>query len=799
METSSIIKHLLIDDDSLQEYYSGILVDYSSIKRRVFLLERNESKVIPDHYYKLSQEKTFQNLGDSVAGVLTNGLAELAKEYLEFRGKRIYVKQSMQNGWQGLITRMPPLVLHAALLHSKYPLVVDSIADVQRYAKNYILPNIRYTALSHPYLPQMEEFISSNKGLHDLHMHLNNATETDSTWQDFLDTPEKIYHDLEIGFKNQLVREQFEQESTLLSPLRFYDLIRIARRIRNYLFEMVCHDSVCTKEKDTELKLNSPRELLLKILDLNNPEYNGLGNPFISLLDNSATESCCPMVVECLMYIKVFKYISEHPRESVSGMFHFYLLILGLANRLLVQQTHQYGFQQFKKHTVDELRSESERTYYKRFLQLQGNELRNLRFLEGRFSPKDTQAGNETLISKIEKGWEQLLKHFDENDNEKPELKLIAHFIKEEDKNPESDYRHQLLRSNIWNKATVLGIMYKNHHPLMKNFVGIDAASSEFDTPPEVFAPSFRILRRRGIKNFTFHAGEDFFHIIGGLRAIYETIDFMEFRNGDRIGHAVASGLDPQIWINNVGEEILIRQGNYMDDLLFAYHFIVEHEIVELKTCLPFIANKVADLSFAIYGNYFPNDLLIKAWKLRKYCPMLLLASEREYAEPYRVFCDEEFQSGRKTISDITKDKRIEVLRLYHRADVRKKYKEIIKIKVEDILSVEGIRALQKGVLKLMHEKEIVIETLPTSNVRIGNHHNFDTYHLYNWLNWKEEGLPIPPIVVGTDDTGIFATNIYNEYANIYCNLTHHHQMGHDKVMNLIREFDNNAKVYKFK
>jgi len=105
---------------------------------------------------------------------------------------------------------------------------------------------------------------------------------------------------------------------------------------------------------------------------------------------------------------------------------------------------------------------------------------------------------------------------------------------------------------------------------------------------------------------------------------------------------------------------------------------------------------------------------------------------------------------------------------------------------------------LQQTILKHMHKKEVVIETLPTSNVRIGQHHSFDTYHLWNWVKWEEEGHSIPPIVVGTDDTGIFATNIYNEYANIYCHLTCQCRMVHHDAMSLIEKLDKNASIYRF-
>lgn len=105
---------------------------------------------------------------------------------------------------------------------------------------------------------------------------------------------------------------------------------------------------------------------------------------------------------------------------------------------------------------------------------------------------------------------------------------------------------------------------------------------------------------------------------------------------------------------------------------------------------------------------------------------------------------------------------------------------------------------LQLMLLRYLNEKEIVIETLPTSNVRIGHHHTYDTYHLWNWIKWENEGNPIPPIVVGTDDPGIFATNIYNEYSNIYCKLVYVHHVSRNQAMSVIEKLDKNSQIYKF-
>ena len=119
-------------------------------------------------------------------------------------------------------------------------------------------------------------------------------------------------------------------------------------------------------------------------------------------------------------------------------------------------------------------------------------------------------------------------------------------------------------------------------------------------------------------------------------------------------------------------------------------------------------------------------------------------------------------------------------------------------ISVNDVFSDDDLVRLQQLVLEEMHDRQIVIETLPTSNVMIGHHHDFSTYHLYNWYQWGKQGLKMPAIVVGTDDAGIFATNIYNEYCHIYCLLVFDKGLAPQEAVTFIRQLCHNAEVYKF-
>jgi len=798
MKIDSVLRHLMTDDESLSAYLEGFTVDFRDVKRRMLLKERNENNRIPDHHYRLIQEQTFENI-NNLGAILRTGLYNLAAARLQISGDRIFVQQQKQNDWQELITRIPPLILQTAFIHIEKPLTDLSSEGLAKYFENYLVPNFRNTALPHPFIPQFEQYITDHQGLHDLHMHLNGATETDSTWQNFLSYPDKCYEELEKAFSVQKVREQLEQESKLLVPLKFYNLLKTARKIRVALFDFIFSMNKEKYEGITEAAV-------LRMIMIPETKQSLLHNPFAGLISADASFPR-EMAVEALMNVLVFRYLSFNSEGIVAKLFHFYLLILGLCNRLLVQQTHQYGFEQFQKHTLNGLREHTEKIYLDRFLQLHGNEFRNISFLEGRFSPKKTSEENIALLNAVGTGWKNLQAEIqkivsveDRNGSSgpvtKPQLKLVAHFIKREDAvPPDPDIRHRSLRNDTWDRAHVLALLKKNYPSYTSVITGIDAAASEFDAPPEVFAPSFRMLRRYGWRNFTYHAGEDFYHIISGLRAVYEAVVFTEMEEGNRIGHATATGLSAEQWIKALGSRTLIKKGEWLDNLIFVYHLITTGEIHSLNHHIQLLSSEIQGLSHQIYRKYYPVKGLEDAWLLRKYCPVMMLSRNQEEAQNNNVYDSFEFAEIQKQkISSET----LEIIRCYQSAFFRTSYNEIINISTSAIFCAEDITVLQLEVLKHLHKREIVIETLPTSNVRIGHHQDYNTYHLWNWIKWENEGYFIPPIVVGTDDTGIFATNIYNEYANIYCHLTGGGKMTHAGAMNVIGRLDKNAAIYRF-
>jgi hypothetical protein len=350
---------------------------------------------------------------------------------------------------------------------------------------------------------------------------------------------------------------------------------------------------------------------------------------------------------------------------------------------------------------------------------------------------------------------------------------------------------------DIAKRASVL-ISTLNKFSRFRNLVtGVDAAASEFDAPPEVFAPVYRKMRRAGIRHFTYHAGEDFYHIIGGMRAIYEAITFCNLKEGDRIGHAVASGVAPSLWLSMAGKTILVHQGQYLDDLVFARHLIIHEELSQLFGKLPLIESKITDLFSQVYQQTAAQQIIEQAWLMRQCCPLTVI----EKSDNILIYdpSEERLPLEKKFVqTSATLNLCEELFKCYHDKRYMESYKKIVEIETTADFSEDEMCILQKGVLTFMANKNIVIETLPTSNIRIGLHRDYQTYHLYNWLQLKKQNVKIPVIVVGSDDTGIFATSIFNEFGNIYECLIQHPDFSQEQVMDVIKKIDEASRLYRF-
>ncbi|MBO7048716.1 MAG: hypothetical protein J6W62_07395 [Spirochaetia bacterium] len=752
----SQIKFFQCDMISLNDYHHGYRVSFDDVKRRLLLKQRELNVGISDNCYKLNQKKSFYGI-DSFISFFTKAIPDYIKKYLYINQTKIYVKEDYFIEWQDLITNCSPLFLMAEFLHSLHILSNFDWQEVQHIFSLYILENSRYTALVSPNIKPLDDFFEQNKGFYDLHIHLNGITESDAVWQSFLSDKYHNLYNISKKINTDSFKQQLEQMGLDYSLNDFLSLINRAKAIREYFFRKI----FCDSKHYMQERISSD--------SFYNPFLMLVGKPEIPMHPNRQLR------YELLMYIIVLKYLEKEQDEHMAMCLHEYLLIAGFFHQLLVQNSMQFGFTQFQNITLNDIRAETDRNQLNKFLQICGNNLKNINTIELRFSPKDSIDKQMPILRQIKRDWEKLqeiVTHKDPSYDFKPNYVLIAHFIKQKDKDS-INIPFEKLRTNLEKKKLMLQSLKNMGSALSKKIVAIDAASSEFDTPPEVFAPFFNELREKQCFNhMTYHAGEDFYHILSGLRAIYEVIMFMQMKNGDRIGHATATGIDIETWLSIVGKQILLPKGEYLDDLVFAYNLINEEHIEELFHILQFLNMNIEKLSYEVYDEAYNVSLLIDCWKMRN-------------QEPRNIKFD-----GDK--------KKKDYFEKYNNKIIRKKYNEPVEINVTDVFNVDQLVKLQQAILCLMQRKEIIIETLPTSNLRIGYHKTLESYQLFNWFKWRKKGIPIPPIILGTDDPGIFSTNIYNEFALIYCYMVYKENLSRSETMTFLQEINANSRIYSF-
>ena len=369
-----------------------------------------------------------------------------------------------------------------------------------------------------------------------------------------------------------------------------------------------------------------------------------------------------------------------------------------------------------------------------------------------------------------------------------PKVGLVFHFIKKEQKYSQIVRGTILREKEDYLQYMGLYIEYKkqlkllhnlrnnnaNKFPFDKYLVGIDVASLENEVPTWVFTavyenardsksepinkPKGRIHQSLG---FTFHAGEDFRHIISGLRRIHEVIIHLKFHAGDRIGHGVALGIDPKKWeIQN--KTIIIPRVELLENYLWAYDLLSNYCDESSVINLDYLEKTIHKIAEEIYGegiNVSVNTLL-KAYRG-------LFKMDRNLFEESEEFFDE---MNDKVIS-FMKDKATQFSSEFWQYTRQSnffahKMNEPIHVKIEE-QEVEITKIIQSLVKKAVDEKGVIVEINPSSNVVIADIDTIDENQVYGINNY---GYHFDNLIVciNSDDPSVFNTNVANELGYIY-------------------------------
>ncbi|QGZ41056.1 hypothetical protein IP92_03617 [Pseudoduganella flava] len=341
---------------------------------------------------------------------------------------------------------------------------------------------------------------------------------------------------------------------------------------------------------------------------------------------------------------------------------------------------------------------------------------------------------------------------------------------------------------------------------------GLDVAGDENLVRSEVFAPVLRWLRRgllsrppgeQGSAGFhlSIHAGEDYAHPLSGMRHVDETVRFCDMRAGDRIGHGLALGIEPQAWVARHGD-MLLTVDEHVDNLVWAWH-----QACELSARLPLAAQIIPRLERRI-ASFLPHvswsktrldvtpQCLHDAWALRRNCHYQILSNPtRIYDTKLRAAAPDYDRLVEHQHDTASTPERLYFL--YQQRDPAAKPRNVLirqpsgsgsdlpPPRAGNLLhdeeteqDLEFMCALQDHLLDHYDVMGLIIEANPTSNVYIARLENHSEHPIFRWYppnesclgageRWNRFGLRRGPIkvLVNTDDPGIMPTTLRTEYA----------------------------------
>ncbi len=427
-----------------------------------------------------------------------------------------------------------------------------------------------------------------------------------------------------------------------------------------------------------------------------------------------------------------------------------------------------------------------------------------------------------------------------------PALGIVYHFIKTERLDDLSGYfcwrdfgqeggysgHSVVLRQDMANIAMAIEELRSSVLHLDEYIVGIDAASDENAMEPWMFAPAYNRMRSRRISRpvrrsgesggkyslvqnigFTYHVGEDFRHILSGLRHIDEVIERFHYKPGDRLGHAIALGVDIRKWARG-NEVIPVPAQEYLEDLLWIWGVNVKAGI-DLPLQLERLEERILSLAAEIYARAetITVRMLYEAYSMKFLEDHETILREQEDwlqkeeqgtggngaeeeengAEGGRTFC---YYSHRCAIGNREWTAK-RLLCTNYCPVFLERYQSVILTRIEEP-DVAVWERLQEYLLEKVEKNGIYVETNPASNLTIGDFEDFRDHPIFrmNSIRAQERGHRIM-VTVNSDDPAVFHTNVENELSYLYY-ATEHAGVPKEEVLSWIDRIRQNGLEASF-
>ena len=567
---------------------------------------------------------------------------------------------------------------------------------------------------------------------------------------------------------------------------------------------------------------------------------------------------------DTFLWILFTEVLREHKNSYLKDFIFVYHSLRNIIHSFVTQETQEGGLEMFSSYSRSSIRRDKKNyELYDTF----GSILdKNYTFyIEGRLIFHDSQ---EKIVKDIVQWYTAFIASSLEIKNSKNQIKFMLHYKKEKDKplpNKQKNNhrkplflleRYQEHRRKIFQLTLVflefLGNKkysnYKIYLPLTPNdkylddfykrnvaikevnikgnyllldlptlISGIDVASLEYNSPPEIFAPVYNYIKnsRKLLDKpfqFSFHAGEDLEDIASSLRTIVESVIFLNLKKGDRLGHALSLGYNYKKSKKEF-DNFLTTKGKALDNATFLYFifYSLYHEN-NRHQYLDVFEQKILRLSAEIYGNDYTVHQHINAWLLRRNSPQQIktliyanvqhngnniIEKSAEYLKrcssddyyknkllyQYKLFFKHALQDvfklqlkesnffNRRYESARSDTKAWEILLRYHfETAVREEELQPIE---EDFCPINTIQITQDLIMEhIIAQNDIIIEVMPTSNLLNSQISSYSKHPLFRFkpvdgdlTPYNHHNIRTTPlkIIINTDNPGFQATSYLNE------------------------------------
>lgn len=801
-------------------------LEWSKWREPVYLAYQPWAARYPDHVFASAWRLLSEQQPDH--GPLLTALSALVDEFVELRHGAARVRRDLFGAWQqGLASRLSTLPIQAAVRASNGSALLSppptSLPEGESSNGKTAAWRRQIVPLLRPEEAPVADYIE-REGLHESHLHLNGSTHAEICWLRALRNIRAETRDFVTTWRHekgtQFVCELIGQVNPELTPQVFHQHLLAASRLRAWLV------GAGTSQIATGAQLPFSCE---SVCDAGEGEWpDGL-----ALLAPSWRNE--PDIQDELSWMEaLISQLMQQPSVQLSRMFHTYLLLMNQYYRLLVQSEAQFGFDQFQKLTLTKLRDPSEREFRSRFNAMHGlrSATSTLGYLEGRFSPKDDLRKAGHLYQAILGGYHGYLRDTSgatELSGSPPRslstllreldvffakqtlphrsiqrLALVAHFIKR-DWSPKANgksgpFRHYPLDVALRQATNVL-LLSLGRWPLLRTWIrGVDAAANERHAPPDVFAPVFRVCHRAGLSRRSYHAGEDFRHLLSGIATMWEALELLQFRNGDRIGHGTAMGIRPSLWLDRMPRKIALPRGEWLQGVLAAWQLL--RDIPEMQGCSNRLQRELEVVAHEVFGRTLSALDIERAMALRGLSRLDLmrqLTSDGTFHhEPLSDLWWEE--TARVKFAYQTQRQAVELLWEWLSHEKVLKHAHELVAKDAQFLEAEEYLRLQQALMRQIADRGVLIETLPSSNVRISQYHHIGEHHSLRWMRvpgFVEDGDPEIMVCLGSDDPGIFANDLETEFYLMYATLRQAGLSDSD-TLNRLSILNERGRTYRF-